>query len=305
MNLKEKLKEKVECLKSFQINSSRFDDVRAELISYNFENLHETIWNILNDFPEHNCKYCKKQTLFKSYQFGYKDFCNVSCSNKFKGQDVEINKKIAKGVSIFNKSLTVEFFKNRANKQRESLNNRTEEEKKIAKENKSAAVKRVHKQRSIEDKIELNNKISKSVKESKLAKEQRIKRAKLGANALKEYIKSLTLEELKEFNKKYSKDVISESDKADFKQYYKLVWYFTNLNAKLVENIEKRSIYFHLDHKFSIKEGFLEKISPEIIGSSINLEIIPYLENCSKGSKCSISKEELVSSFEKLKIGDF
>lgn len=197
------------------------------------------------------------------------------------------------------------FFKNRANKQRDTLNNRTEEEKKIAKENKSEAVKLVHKNRSDLDKIELNNKISIAVKTSKLAKEQRIRRAKLGAQALKEYRKTLTLEELNEFNKRYSKAGISDLDKAGFKVYYKLVWYFTNLNTKLVENIEKRSIYFHLDHKYSIKSGFLEKISPEILGSSINLEIIPYSENCSKGSKCSITKEELLSSFEKLKIGDF
>lgn len=110
MNLKERLKEKVVGLKSFQVNSSRFDDVRIELNTYNFENMHETIWNILNDFPEHNCKYCKKKTSFKSYQFGYKDFCDVKCSNRFKGQDEEINKRISNGMSNFNKSMSTVFF---------------------------------------------------------------------------------------------------------------------------------------------------------------------------------------------------
>jgi hypothetical protein len=55
----------------------------------------------------------------------------------------------------------------------------------------------------------------------------------------------------------------------------------------------KRNRYYHLDHKFSIVEGFKENIPPYIIGSSCNLEIIPGRLNEQKGINCSITKEEL------------
>jgi hypothetical protein len=95
------------------------------------------------------------------------------------------------------------------------------------------------------------------------------------------------------------------NNRDNFKKYSKLVWYYTNKELDKLINIEMRSTEFHLDHKYSIKTGFLNGISPEIIGNNINLEIIHYSINCSKGSNCSISKEELLSSFENLKIGDF
>lgn len=67
-----------------------------------------------------------------------------------------------------------------------------------------------------------------------------------------------------------------------------------------LENFDKRGRIelnpdaYHIDHKFSIREGFKEKIPPEIIGSLRNLEMIPGKANCSKSSKCSITKEELL-----------
>ena len=96
---------------------------------------------------------------------------------------------------------------------------------------------------------------------------------------------------------------IKLEDRESFIKYKKLVWYFTSKNLYKVDNIELRSVYFRLDHKFSILEGFKQKISPEIIGSYINLEIIEAKLNCSKQDKCNITKEEPMSSFEKI-IGD-
>jgi hypothetical protein len=42
----------------------------------------------------------------------------------------------------------------------------------------------------------------------------------------------------------------------------------------------------HLDHKFSIVEGFLKNIDPKIIASKENLQMLPSTENISKGRKC-------------------
>ena len=50
---------------------------------------------------------------------------------------------------------------------------------------------------------------------------------------------------------------------------------------------------YHLDHKFSIIQGFINNIPPEIIGNIKNLEFIPWLDNIKKRTKCSISINEL------------
>lgn len=67
-----------------------------------------------------------------------------------------------------------------------------------------------------------------------------------------------------------------------------------------LKDIEKRSMRFHVDHKFSIKQGFLSNIEPQIIGSIVNLEILPAIENIRKNSKCSITKEELLILYKEL-----
>jgi len=50
---------------------------------------------------------------------------------------------------------------------------------------------------------------------------------------------------------------------------------------------------YHLDHKFSILEGFKNNISPKIIGDIKNLEFIPWEDNIKKRTKCSISIKNL------------
>ena len=66
----------------------------------------------------------------------------------------------------------------------------------------------------------------------------------------------------------------------------------------LLENYEKRGNggvegKYHLDHKYSIIEGFKNNIEPEIIGNIKNLEFISWQENIKKRTKCSITIEEL------------
>jgi transposase len=52
---------------------------------------------------------------------------------------------------------------------------------------------------------------------------------------------------------------------------------------------------YHLDHKFSIIEGFKQGIEPKIIGGINNLEFIPWEENLKKRTKCSITINELIN----------
>lgn len=52
-----------------------------------------------------------------------------------------------------------------------------------------------------------------------------------------------------------------------------------------------------IDHKYSISQGFKNTISPEIIGSIVNLQILSHSKNASKNYKCSISLQKLVNDY--------
>jgi len=54
---------------------------------------------------------------------------------------------------------------------------------------------------------------------------------------------------------------------------------------------------YHLDHRFSIKEGFENNIPIHIIASVHNLEMLKAKDNRIKTRKCSISLENLLSNF--------
>jgi hypothetical protein len=70
----------------------------------------------------------------------------------------------------------------------------------------------------------------------------------------------------------------------------------------LLENFDKRAAYgksddpYQLDHRFSIVQGFLQKVNPDVIGNIYNLQMLPSRENNSKGSNCSITLEQLISA---------
>lgn len=51
---------------------------------------------------------------------------------------------------------------------------------------------------------------------------------------------------------------------------------------------------YQLDHMYSKMQGYLDGISPEIIGNVANLKWILVEENCSKRMKCSITLEKLM-----------
>jgi hypothetical protein len=54
---------------------------------------------------------------------------------------------------------------------------------------------------------------------------------------------------------------------------------------------------YHVDHKYSVMEGFKNNTPPYILASIHNLELVKAKDNLSKGSKCSIDKETLFDLF--------
>lgn len=88
-----------------------------------------------------------------------------------------------------------------------------------------------------------------------------------------------------------------------FVDYKRRVYIWTNLSisSSSIANIELRGRNYHLDHMYSIKEGFINNIDPEIIGSKYNLRIISASENNSKRTKCSIELDTLLKFYHENK----
>lgn len=82
-----------------------------------------------------------------------------------------------------------------------------------------------------------------------------------------------------------------------YESYVKQVWNITNQNIKeyKIKNIKLRGLNhgYHLDHKYSISEGYTNKVDPKIIGHYKNLKVIKDILNISKGRNCSISLDKL------------
>lgn len=94
---------------------------------------------------------------------------------------------------------------------------------------------------------------------------------------------NLTDEEIKEIEN--YKKIIRALTAKTYKKYKDII------NPKKLEIGRGK---YHIDHKYSLYEGFRNKIEPKIISSKENLEVITEYENCSKQSKCSITLDELL-----------
>jgi hypothetical protein len=87
-------------------------------------------------------------------------------------------------------------------------------------------------------------------------------------------------------------------DKNNQGKYYQAVSYITEMNYHrykyIIDPNSQRGNGYHLDHRFSIKAGFVHKVSPAIIGHYRNLELLPADQNMRKNAKCSITLNELM-----------
>lgn len=66
-------------------------------------------------------------------------------------------------------------------------------------------------------------------------------------------------------------------------------------NYKLRDNHATNLNAYHLDHIYSVAQGFKNGILPYIIGSIHNLRMTPWRDNIAKGAKCDITIDHLVT----------
>lgn len=97
-------------------------------------------------------------------------------------------------------------------------------------------------------------------------------------------------------------------DRTGMEEYYNAVRLVTNRNwyehfHTINPNSLQRSKDLHLDHIYSIAEGFNNNIPPEIIGHWTNLRLLPKLDNTSKGADCHKTKEQLYEDYYRASQG--
>jgi len=92
--------------------------------------------------------------------------------------------------------------------------------------------------------------------------------------------------------------------RSEYEKYASKVRTITNRQPlSTLENYGKGSSY-HLDHKFSVAEGFRRGVEPKLIGSIVNLRYVTAQENLAKRDKCSVTLEELLFEIEILNKKD-
>lgn len=61
---------------------------------------------------------------------------------------------------------------------------------------------------------------------------------------------------------------------------------------------ERRGSEFHLDHIYSISDGFSNKVDPAVIGHWSNFRILPARQNLNKHTNSAIGLEQLLHTYE-------
>ena len=110
-----------------------------------------------------------------------------------------------------------------------------------------------------------------------------------------------------QINTKIENGIINDPELKDkFNLYRETVRKISNENfQKYYYDINpdnlKRGKDYHLDHKFSILDGFLSKKSPEEIAHPSNLQVISSKENQIKGTKSLISNHSYQKEYKEIK----
>jgi len=107
-------------------------------------------------------------------------------------------------------------------------------------------------------------------------------------------------------NRKINPDAKLKNPFSVTRAYYKKVMFWTHFHWR--ENIEQinpnnfeRSYWeYHLDHIYSIRDGFVNNVPPEIVGHWSNLRLIPREENQRKSQKSERKLEDVILLYKSI-----
>jgi hypothetical protein len=96
--------------------------------------------------------------------------------------------------------------------------------------------------------------------------------------------------------KPFIKKRVKHIKNVEKKIYYAKVWMITEANdLTVLKNHNKRGFKkYHLDHIYSISEGFKNSIPPELIGNIKNLRFIHHKKNIKKGAEINEEGEKII-----------
>lgn len=99
---------------------------------------------------------------------------------------------------------------------------------------------------------------------------------------------------------KAEKGIITHPWQRDaYYRYKTLVLHLTNhhradLTQGYITGLAGKPGAWHIDHRFSIMQGFKDQISPFVIGHRANLQMLPWKQNIQKLHRCAVTKDELL-----------
>lgn len=93
--------------------------------------------------------------------------------------------------------------------------------------------------------------------------------------------------------------ILDASLRNEFYRYKAIVTYLTekqrkHISSGYITGLAGEIGAYHIDHKFSIMQGYKNRISPLVIGNIQNLSMIPWEENLSKHTASSLNITELL-----------
>ena len=100
-------------------------------------------------------------------------------------------------------------------------------------------------------------------------------------------------------NTKVKKGIILDPAlRNEFYRYKSIVLYLTEKQRSAITTGYKTGVAgvagaYHIDHIYSILQGYKDNVSPLLIGSKSNLQMLPWHDNLSKHGKCTITLDTL------------
>lgn len=243
-----------------------------------------------NTHENNYCVVCNSPTIFVGLKYGYRKYCSKSCSGKG-SVNVEKGKQTMLERYGCSNAFQLDWVRAKCNNEESIIKKKRKYKETCLERYGVETVLMLPEYRN--DHLRDYNEIVRKFKETNLKKYG--------------YTCTLNVPETRKqirANKEQSYEWIPLADYEDFELYKYRVWECTNKqNIKSLDNYELRgrsdlsNSAHHLDHKYSMFQGFKDNIPPFIIGNICNLEMLYYFDNISKGKKCSITKEDLLSSF--------
>lgn len=240
----------------------------------------KTLYNIIHDITESpKCEICGKDSIFRDYKRGYSPACSASCMTKIQFKNQEPMSKERKELMVSRvKATKLERYGD------ENYNNSENNKRVWTEEQKEKSKKTCLKRYGVENISQLE-----TIKDKK-KKTTISKYGKLWPN-----IDQKKVRKIMEMKGRW----IPLSEKEDFLIYRQIVDKLTLRISKNIKNIELRGVHkYHIDHRYSVYQGFKDNICAHVIASEYNCEMIPCKENWSKNSDCSITKEDLFKNYK-------